>query len=62
MEDAVDDSLHFMNDKEISNIVGDDDKMLLSYKVIKINRYGLSQERNMVVTKKNIYNLKKKGK
>ena len=52
MEDAVDDSLHFMNDKEISNIVGDDDKMLLSYKVIKINRYGLSQERNMVVTKK----------
>jgi hypothetical protein len=62
MEDAVDDSLHFINDKDISNIVGDDDKMLLSYKVIKINRYGLSQERNMIVTKKNIYNLKKKGK
>ena len=62
MEDAVDDSLHFINDKDISIIVGDDDQMLLSYKVIKINRYGLSQERNMIVTKKNIYNLKKKGK
>ena len=42
-------------------IIGNDE-LLLSDKIIKINRYGLSQERNILVTNQNIYNLKKKSK
>ncbi len=61
MEEVVD-SLNFAHDEDILKLIGDDDKMLLSYQVIKVNRYGLSQERNMVITQKNIYNLKKKSK
>ena len=64
MEDdyANQDHLGFRNDKAIKQIIGDIDKLLLSDKVIKINRYGLSQDRNIIVTEKNIYNLKKKSK
>ena len=54
------DHLNFKNDKEILNIIGKDE-LLLSDKIIKINRYGLSQERYILVTNKNIYNLKKKS-
>ena len=61
MENA-DDSLHVAQDSEILKVIGDDDKVLLSVQVIKVNRYGLSQERNMIVTKKNIYNFKRKSK
>jgi len=56
------DHLKFREDKEIKNVLRDDNKILLSDKVIKINRYGLSQERNIIVTQQNIYNLKKKSK
>ena len=56
----IKDRLNFKNDKDIQAILKDE-KLLLSTKIIKINRYGLSQERNIVVTDKNIYNLKKKG-
>jgi hypothetical protein len=34
--------------------------LLFSDKIIKINRYNMSQERNIVITNKGIYNLKKK--
>ena len=63
MEDDIEakDHLHFRNDKDIEKIIGDE-KLLLSDKIVKINRYGLSQERNIVVTNESIYNLKKKGK
>ena len=61
MEEVVD-SLNFSHYDDILKLIGEDDKMLLSYQVIKVNRYGLSQERNMVITQKNIYNLKKKSK
>ena len=54
------DHLNFINDKEIQKIIGNDE-LLLSDKLIKINRYGLSQERFIVITNKNIYNFKKKG-
>ena len=55
------DHLNFRNDKNIIQIIGNDE-LLLSDKIIKINRYGLSQERNILVTNQNIYNLKKKSK
>jgi hypothetical protein len=64
MEDDIEkkDHLNFRNDKTIQGIIGEDnEKLLLSDKIIKINRYGLSQERNILVTNKSIYNLKKKG-
>jgi hypothetical protein len=65
MDDDIEkkDHLNFRNDKTIQGIIGEDnEKLLLSDKIIKINRYGLSQERNILVTNKSIYNLKKKGK
>ena len=57
---AAKDHLNFREDKTIKGLIGDE-KVLLSDKVIKINRYGLSQERNILVTNLNIYNLKKKS-
>jgi hypothetical protein len=60
MEDEVDkDHLHFKNDSDILKEIKDE-ILLLSDKIIKVNRYGLSQERNIVITNKSIYNLKKK--
>ena len=60
-DDSSKDHLNFKNDKEIKGIIGSDE-LLLSDKLIKINRYGLSQERFILVTNNNIYNLKKKSK
>jgi uncharacterized protein (UPF0216 family) len=60
-ESSSKDHLNFRNDKDIIAIIGNDE-LLLSDKIIKINRYGLSQERNILVTNQNIYNLKKKSK
>jgi len=61
MEDEVDkDHLHFKNDSDILKEIKDE-ILLLSDKIIKVNRYGLSQERNIVITNKSIYNLKKKS-
>ena len=56
------DEKSLMTDKEVLNTIGNDDKILLSKKVIKVNRYGLSQERFLLVTEKNIYNFKKTSK
>ena len=55
------DHLNFKNEQEIQKIIGNDE-LLLSDKIIKINRYVLSQERYILVTNQNIYNLKKKSK
>ena len=55
------DHLNLRNDPEIKKEIGNEE-LLLSDKLIKINRYGLSQERNIIVTNQNIYNLKKKSK
>ena len=54
------DYLNFKNEKDLRSIIGDE-QLLFSDKVIKINRYSLSQERNIIITNKAIYNLKKKG-
>ena len=62
MEDEADkDHLNLKNDSDILKIIKDE-ILLLSDKIIKVNRYGLSQERNIVITNKSIYNLKKKSK
>ena len=45
----------------LKTLIGEEE-LLLSDKLIKINRYGLSQERNILITNKAIYNLKKKSK
>jgi hypothetical protein len=37
------------------------EKLLFTDKINKINRYGLTQERNIIITENAIYNLKKKG-
>ena len=52
------DYLNLKNEKDLSSIIGDEE-LLFSDKVIKINRYSLSQERNIIITNKAIYNLKK---
>ena len=61
MEDETNkDHLNFKNDSDILKQIKDE-KLLLSDKIIKVNRFGLSQERNIVITNKNIYNLKNKS-
>jgi hypothetical protein len=63
------DYLLFAGEKEIRSIIKDgknrknnyfSEVLLFSDKLIKINRYNMSQERNIVITNKGIYNLKKK--
>ena len=62
MEDTENkDHLNFKKESALSSIIGDEE-LLFSDKLIKINRYGLSQERNILITNKAIYNLKKKSK
>lgn len=56
-----DDHLGFGVDEEIKKIILDE-KALYSDKIIKINRYDMSQERNILVTNKAVYNFKKKSK
>ena len=55
------DYLQFAEEKSLSKIIGNE-KVLFTDKINKINRYGLTQERNILITNKAIYNLKKKGK
>ena len=53
------DYLSYIGDTEINALIKDE-QILFSDKIIKINRYNMSQERNLVITNKAIYNLKKK--
>ena len=62
MEDEANkDHLNYKNDNDILKQIKDE-ILLLSDKIIKVNRYGMAQERNIVITNKSIYNLKKKSK
>ena len=62
MEDTENkDHLNFKKESFLKSIIGEEE-LLFSDKLIKINRYGLSQERNILITNKAIYNLKKKSK
>ena len=55
------DYLNFADDKSLTKIIKDE-QLLFTDKINKINRYGLTQERNILITDKAIYNLKKKRK
>ena len=61
MEDEENkDHLNYKNDNAILKQIKDE-ILLLSDKIIKINRFGMAQEKNIVITNKNIYNLKNKS-
>ena len=47
------DHLNFRKENVLPSIIGEED-LLFSDKLIKINRYGLSQERNILITNKAI--------
>lgn len=59
--DPAFDHLKFAKDKDIISVIGYD-KLLYSDKILKINRFGFSQERNIVITENAIFNFKKKRK
>ncbi len=54
------DYLQFIGDKEITYITKEE-TIYFSDKIIKINRFNMSQERNIIITNKALYNLKKKS-
>jgi len=54
------DYLKLANDSDLKKIIGNEE-LLFTDKINKINRYGLTQERTILITNKAIYNLKKKG-
>lgn len=54
------DHLNFSQDKEIRKIILSE-KFLYSNTIIKINSWNMSQERNIIITDKAIYNIKKKS-
>ena len=57
----VKDYLNFANEKSLVKLIGNE-VLLFTDKLIKINRYNYSQERNILITNKAIYILKKKSK
>ena len=58
-EFKVNDILELANDKEILAILNNE-KLYFSDKIIKVNHYGMSQERALILTDKALYNIKKK--
>ena len=56
----VTDTLNWANDKEILAIIKDE-KLYFSDMITKINHYGMSQERSIILTDKALYNMKKKS-
>ncbi len=61
MEDIkINDLLNWINDKEIKAIIGDEN-IYFTDNINKINHYGMTQERNLMLTDKALYNMKKKA-
>ena len=54
------DFLNFAKDHYIKTNVARDEAIEFSDKVYKYNKFGFKQERNILITNKGIYNLKKK--
>jgi hypothetical protein len=54
------DALLLNDDKEVRKFIKDE-KVLFSDKISKINHYGFTQERHVLITNKAVYNLKKKS-
>ena len=55
---VVRDYLNFGKEQSLSKIIKNE-KLLFTDKINKINRYGLTQERNIIITNQGIYNLRK---
>ncbi len=55
----IHDELKFSENKDILKIITDE-KLLFSSQIIKINAKGYDQQRNLLITSKALYNLKKK--
>ena len=53
------DFLNFSKDHYIKTNVTREEKIEFSDKVLKVNKFGFKQERNLVITDKALYNLKK---
>ena len=58
-EFKINDLLEWANDKEILSQINNE-KLYFSDKITKVNHYGMSQERAIVLTDKALYNFKKK--
>ena len=56
----ISDNLNWANDKEILSILNGE-KLYFSGMITKINHYGMSQERSIILTDKALYNMKKKS-
>ena len=54
------DYLKFENDRDILKLFEPDERMLFTDKLHKFNPFGWKQERNLIITNKYLYNLKKK--
>jgi len=54
------DYLKFKNLKEIKKIVGNE-VILFSDKIVQLDKYNMSKERNIIITNSKIYNLNKKS-
>ena len=61
------DILQLENDKDVRKFIKEGkwtskkEKVIFSDKINKINHYGFNQERNILITNKALYNLKKKS-
>lgn len=54
------DHISLKGDSSISKFIKNDEVILFTDGVIKINRYGIKQNRNILITSKGVYNLKDK--
>lgn len=54
------DYLKLKNLKEIKKIVGNE-VILFSDKIVQLDKYNMSKERNIIITNSKIYNLNKKS-
>ena len=54
------DYLNFRGLKEIKKIIGNED-ILFSDKIVKLDKYNMAKERNLIITNSKIYNLNKKS-
>ena len=55
------DFLNFSKDNTINSNITRGERIEFSDKILKINKYGFKQERNIIISDKAIYNLKKKA-
>ena len=54
------DFLNLSKSYSIKNNITREEEIQFSDKIYKVNKYGWKQERNIIITDKAIYNLKKK--